>query len=101
MTKKLMLKTAKYNTLHGYIFTDQDHARKWLAQPIIQEDIGEYKICIVTLKQRARRCHSCGAHDRQVLIERTMKAADFLALGPLELGEPAPAQSPSAAPEPS
>lgn len=69
------------STLDGYIFTDLDHARQWLRQPIIDQskitvelvEVGEYHPC--------RMCGGTGHHQKVKVLGDRISAMEFLQNG--------------------
>lgn len=65
------------STLHGYVFTDPEHAREWLSMPII--DGGDYVLQEVEAGP-LEKCPRCGGSGtlQTVKVLRTLSVAEFL-----------------------
>lgn len=59
--------------LHGYVFTSEKHAREWLSQGFVTDEI--YRIAIATGKRR-----KCCGKRYAVKVSRVMKPSQFLAM---------------------
>jgi hypothetical protein len=75
-----LLPRDRQDTLYGYVFADNEHAREWLTQPFV--DRGAYKLEKVEVGE-LHRCRFCdGSGVRQSIKSiATMTVEEFLAPG--------------------
>lgn len=72
-----MLYPKQENTLDGYVFSNMEHARQWLAQPFV--DPSEIRLEEVQVGELCR-CRYCGGSGfrQSVNVVRKLTVAEFL-----------------------
>lgn len=66
------------NTLDGYVFTDLDHARQWLMQPIIDRSKIQIEPVEVGEPRQCRMCSGTGYHQTIKVVGQKVSAFQFL-----------------------
>jgi hypothetical protein len=67
-----------YLDLDGYIFGDEDHARRWLQQPFVGRSTITLERVVVSKDRVCPHCKGTGSDDRTAKVIGKMTVDEFL-----------------------